>query len=161
MITQNDDRDQIVEMYADMVWRIALSRTRKEEAAEEVFQETFLRLFQKERTFNDENHRKAWIIRATLLCCRSYISASFRHATLSLEEVSGSLAIPEEKAGLYEAMLKLPAKYRLPIQLYYIEGMDADTCAKALELRPGTFRARLSRGRVLLRELLKGEDIYV
>ncbi|MBQ8288520.1 MAG: sigma-70 family RNA polymerase sigma factor [Clostridia bacterium] len=43
-----------------MVWRIALSRTRREEAAEDVFQEVFLRLFQKERTFNEEEHRKAW-----------------------------------------------------------------------------------------------------
>ena len=156
-----DDRDRIVELYADMVWRIALSRTRREDAAEEVFQEVFLRLFQKERTFNEEEHRKAWLIRATLVCCRSYLTASFKNTTLSLEEVGDCIALPEEKSVLFEAMLRLPAKYRIPIQLYYIEGMESDQCAKAMGIRPGTFRVRLSRGRNLLREILKGEGIYV
>ena len=54
-----DDRDRIVELHADTVWRIALSRTGKEDAAEEVFQETFMALFEKERTFESEEHRKA------------------------------------------------------------------------------------------------------
>ncbi|MBQ8381610.1 MAG: sigma-70 family RNA polymerase sigma factor [Clostridia bacterium] len=161
MTTPQDDRDRIVERYADMVWRIALSRTRREEAAEDVFQEVFLRLFQKERTFNEEEHRKAWLIRTTLICCKSYLTASFRNATLSLEEVGDCVALPEEKSALFEAMLRLPAKYRIPLQLYYIEGMDADECASALGLRPGTFRVRLSRGRKALKELLKGEGIYV
>ncbi|MBQ7354648.1 MAG: sigma-70 family RNA polymerase sigma factor [Clostridia bacterium] len=156
-----EDRDAIVERYADMVWRIALSRTRREDAAEEVFQEVFLRLFQKERSFNEEEHRKAWLIRATLVCCRSYLTASFRNATLSLEEVGDCIALPEEKSVLFEAMLRLPAKYRIPIQLYYIEGMDSDEGAKAMGIRSGTFRVRLSRGRNMLRELLKGEGINV
>ena len=161
MTTPQEDRDRIVELYADMVWRIALSRTRREDAAEEVFQEVFLRLFQKERTFNEEEHRKAWLIRATLVCCRSYLTASFKNTTLSLEEVGDCIALPEEKSVLFEAMLRLPAKYRIPIQLYYIEGMESDQCAKAMGIRHGTFRVRLNRGRNMLRELLKGEGINV
>ncbi|MBQ8288519.1 MAG: hypothetical protein IJX76_07095 [Clostridia bacterium] len=100
-------------------------------------------------------------IRTTLICCKSYLTASFRNATLSLEEVGDTLALPEGKSVLFEAMLRLPAKYRIPIQLYYIEGIDSDECAKAMGLRPGTFRVRLNRGRNMLKELLKGEGIYV
>lgn len=156
-----DDRDGIVEEYADLVWRIALSRTRREEAAEEVTQEVFLDLFRKERSFVDEEHRKAWLIRATLISCKHYLTASFRNATLSLEEVGDLAAVEGEQSTVYEALLRLPAKYRLPLQLYYIEEMDSDACAKALGLRPGTFRARLSRGRNLLRKELKGDGIDV
>ena len=47
-----DDREQIVDLYAKTVWRIALSRTGKKDAAEDVFQEVFLRLFRKERVFD-------------------------------------------------------------------------------------------------------------
>ena len=156
-----EDRDAIVEMHADTVWRIALSRTRRQDAAEEVFQEVFLRLFQKERQFNEEEHRKAWLIRTTLICCRSYLTASLKNTTLSLEEVGDTIALPEEKSVLFEALLRLPAKYRIPLQLHYIEGLDSDEGAKAMGIRPGTFRVRLSRGRNLLREILKGEGIYV
>lgn len=161
MINPQDDRDRIVELHADTVWRIALSRTRKEEAAEEVFQETFMRLFEKERSFDSEEYRKAWLIRTALICCKRYLSASFRTTTLSLDEVGDCLALPEEDKGLYRALLGLPAKYRLPIQLYYMEGISAEDCAQILKLRPGTFRSRLSRGKALLRESLKGEGIYV
>ncbi|MBQ7354650.1 MAG: sigma-70 family RNA polymerase sigma factor [Clostridia bacterium] len=156
-----DDRDRIVEEYADLVWRIALSRTRREEAAEEVAQEVFLDLFRKERSFSDEEHRKAWLIRATLISCKHYLTASFRNATLSLEDVGDLASVDEGQSVVYEALLRLPAKYRLPLQLYYIEEMDPDACAKALGLRPGTFRVRLSRGRNLLRKELKGEGIDV
>lgn len=161
MTLPHDDRDRIVEQHADTVWRLALSRTRKEDAAQEVFQEVFLRLFEKERTFENEEHRKAWLIRTTLVCCKRYLSAAFRNSTLTMEEVGDLPALPEESRNLYRALLRLPAKYRVPIQLYYIEGVSAEECAAILKLRPGTFRSRLSRGKVLLKESLKGEGVYV
>ena len=156
-----DDRNKIVEEYADLVWRIALSRTRQEEAAEDVVQEVFLDLFRKERQFKDEEHRKAWLIRATMLGCKQYRAAAFRAATVSLEELGDSIAAVQEQSNVYEALLRLPVKYRLPLQLYYIEEMDSDACAKALGLRPVTFRVRLHRGRDLLKKELKGEGIDV
>lgn len=161
MMKPQDDRARIVELFADMVFRIALSRTRREDAAEEVFQEVFLRLFEKERTFNDDEHIKAWLIRTTLICCKRYQTALFQHPTLTLEEVGELAALPEEDKGLYQAILRLPAKYRLPIQLYYIEEVPAEECAKLLGLRPGSFRSRLSRGKAILREILKGDGIDV
>lgn len=161
MTFPHDDRDRIVELHADTVWRLALSRTRKEDAAQDVFQEVFLRLFEKDRSFENEEHRKAWLIRTTLVCCRRYLSAAFRNSTLSMEEVGDLPTLPEESRGLYRALLQLPAKYRIPIQLYYIEGVSAEECARILKLRPGTFRSRLSRGKVLLKESLKGEGVYV
>lgn len=156
-----DDRDSIVAQYSQVVWRIALSRTRREDAAEEVYQETFMRLFQKEREFDSEEHRKAWIIRTTLVCCKRYLSAAFQNETLSLEEVTDTMVLPEEEKGVMAALLRLPAKYRIPLQLYYVEGLTADECAKILNIRPVTFRVRISRGKTMLKEKLKGEGIYV
>ena len=161
MNPRNDNREQIVKLYSATVWQIALARTRKEDAAEEVYQEVFLRLFRRERTFREEEHRKAWLIRTALVCCKHYMSLSFRTATVDLEEVASCLALAEEDKSLYRALLKLPAKYRIPIQLYYIEGVSGEDCAQILKIPSGTFRSRLSRGKQLLRELLKGEDVYV
>ena len=84
MMTPQENRAKIVELFADTVFRIALSRTRREEAAEEVFQEVFLRLFEKEHTFNEDEHIKAWLIRTTLICCKRYQTALFQHPTLTL-----------------------------------------------------------------------------
>lgn len=161
MNQQQDKRDAIVEAHGGTVWRIALSRTQKEDAAEEVFQEVFLRLFEKEREFDSDEHCKAWLIRTTMICCKRYMSMAFKHSTISLEEVSAILCTPEEDSVLFHTLLSLPEKYRLPIQLYFMEGMDAEVAAKALGLRLGTFRVRLTRGKSLLKEALKGEGIDV
>ena len=156
-----DDRDSIVNAYSKMVWRLALSRTRREDAAEEVYQETFLRLFEKERKFDSEEHRKAWILRTALICCKRYMSAAFAKETLSLEEVSDIMILPEEEKGVLQTLLRLPAKYRLPLQLYYVEGLTAEECASVLKIRPVTFRVRISRAKTMLKEKLKGEGIHV
>lgn len=161
MNTLQDERESIVREYSVTVWRIALARTRREDFAEEVYQEVFLRLFRKERAFKDEEHRKAYIIRTTLNCCKSYLSSAFRSDNLSLDEVSETLILSEEKKGVLEALLRLPSKYRIPIELYYIEGLSAEECAMALKLRPGAFRTRLSRAKAMLKEELKGDGIYV
>ncbi len=144
-----DEREKIVRMHANTVWRVALSRTRREEAAEEVFQEVFLRLFKKERSFEDEEHRKAWLIRTTLICCRRYLSDYFASATLSLDEVveSACSTLPEKGHELYEAILRLPAKYHIPIVLYYVEGLPIEQCTAAMKLNRSTFHTRLSRGK--------------
>ncbi len=156
-----DERERIIKTYSKTVWRIALSRTRREDAAEEVYQEVFLRYFRKPRTFQSEDHQKAYLIRITLNCCKSYLTSAWRSDTLSLDEVSNTLALPEEKRGVLEALLRLPTKYRLPIELYYIEGLSAEECANVLKLRAGAFRTRLSRAKAMLKEELKGENIYV
>ena len=142
-----DTRGAIVEAHSRTVWRIALSHTRRVDAAEEVFQEVFLRFFEKEREFQNDEHLKAWLIRTTLICCKRYQSALYQHTTLNLEEIRSLAALPE--------------KYRLPIQLHFMEGLSAEECAHALGLRLGTFRMRLTRGKRMLKELLKGEGIDV
>ena len=156
-----DDRERIVDLYAKTVWRIALSHTRQKEAAEDVFQDVFLRLFRKDRVFDSEEHRKAWIIRTTLNCCKGYFADAAAHSAVSLEELGDLPSVPEEKLGGLEVLLRLPVKFRVPLQLYYLEGIEAEECARILKLRPAAFRMRLSRGRAMLKEMLKGEGIYV
>ena len=162
MNTLQNDRDRIVELFADTVWRVALSRTGREDAAKEVFQDVFLHYFEKERTFENEEHQKAWLIRTAIICSRKYLSSYFQTATLSLDEAIGLSAEEADQTGeVYGALLRLPAKYRMPIILYYLEEIPTEECLQILKLKPAAFRKRLSRGRELLKNLLKGEDYCV
>jgi RNA polymerase sigma-70 factor (ECF subfamily) len=49
----------------------------------------------------------------------------------------------------------LPPKYRDPLILFYFHEMDVSAAARSLDLPEGTFKARLFRGRELLREKLE------
>ena len=62
------NEETVVRTYADMVYKIAYRYVLNQADADDVFSETFLAYFKKERVFQDEEHRKAWLIRVTINC---------------------------------------------------------------------------------------------
>ena len=75
----NNDAEYVVKLYSDMIYGIALSHLCKKEDAEDIMQEVFLTYFRKNKVFNDENHRKAWLIRVTLICCKRMHAINKKH----------------------------------------------------------------------------------
>lgn len=54
--------EDVVRQYADDITRLCVVWTQNEEAAKDCFQNTFLKLYQTEQTFREEEHIKAWLI---------------------------------------------------------------------------------------------------
>ena len=52
--------------YADMIFRLALVRTRNRADAEDVLQDVFFRCLRRKPVFQDESHQKAWLITAAI-----------------------------------------------------------------------------------------------
>jgi RNA polymerase sigma-70 factor (ECF subfamily) len=55
---------------------------------------------------------------------------------------------------LYQAVMALPAKYRLPLYLYYFEGYAVAEVGQLLGLNPSTVQTRLARARAKLKQEL-------
>ena len=134
---------EIIGRYQNMVYGLALARTG---------------YFQSGRTFRDEEHRKAWLLRTAVNMSRRCTCSSWRKKTVPLSERREEAApFPSDEEKLvWEALCGLEESYRLPLYLYYFQELSAQEIGKALHLRPGTVRMRLSRGREKLREVLKG-----
>ncbi len=158
MTLTEDQRTQTVERWGDMVYRLALARTASVPDAEDVFQEVFLRYFRHEDRFQTDEHRKAWFIRCTVNRCKSLLSSPWRKRTVPLE-TAAEVGVEDDYREVYAAVLSLPAKYRAPIHLYYFEGLSVAEMAAALELPEGTVKSQLSRGRALLRDMLKEAEL--
>ena len=153
------EMEQIIDRYQNMVYGLALAKTNSPADADDVFQEVFLACFQSGKTFRDEEHRKAWLLRTTVNMCRRVTTSTWRKKTVPLEEqkeVSVLFREPEENL-VWEAVQKLEEKYRLPVYLFYFQELSTEEIAKALGIRSGAVRMRLSRGRDMLREMLKGD----
>ena len=58
--------DAVMRKYADMVYRLAYSRVGNTFDADDILQEVFLRYIRADKTYNDEEHRKSWLIRITI-----------------------------------------------------------------------------------------------
>ena len=56
-------------------------------------------------------------------------------------------------------MLTLPRKYRAVIHLHYFEGLSVAEMAQTLDVPEGTIKSQLSRGRALLRDMLKEVEL--
>lgn len=154
----DDDIDDILKKYSDMVYKLALSQTKNSVNADDIFQEVFLRYVQSNKEFESEEHRKAWLIRVTINCCRKlWSSAWFRH-TVPLDE---NLKFTDsDKSVTFYTVMELPLKYRSVIHLYYYEDLSVKEISSVLGLKESTVTSRLCRARKKLREKLKGECGY-
>ena len=68
--------------------------------------------------------------------------------------------LPFEEPGdsrLFEAVMRLPDKYRIVIHLFYYEDYAIAEIAQILKRREGTVKSQLNRGRKLLKTMLMEE----
>ncbi len=148
--------EQIVETYSDMLLRIAINRVRNKTEAEDIVQAVFLRLMTRQPKFQSPEHERAWLIRTAINLCLDYDKLASRRANVPLNDDIAA-ALPEENAGVLEAVWKLPERDRYIIYLYYFEELAIKEIASLLDERTGTITSRLSRARNKLKLLLKGD----
>jgi RNA polymerase sigma-70 factor (ECF subfamily) len=150
----DDCIDEVIEKYSEMVYRLALAHAKNLHDAEDVFQDVFYRYISRPRSFENEEHRKAWLIRVTINRSRSLWSMWFKKS----EELSEEMVFEtREENDLYEYLKLLPEKYRSVIHLFYQEDMSIRQISEALGTRESTVRTWLTRARAILGEKLKGE----
>jgi RNA polymerase sigma-70 factor (ECF subfamily) len=160
-----DDGDVISAIFkdhSDMVYRLAVSQAKNKADAEDIFQEVFVRLIKSGKTFESDEHVKAWLIRVTVNCCKKQKNTAWLRRTVPLEEWSESLAAEErdDLSDVCHAVAKLPQKYRTIIHLFYYEDMPVAEIGRVLGMKQSNALSRLRRARNILREKLKGEYSY-
>ena len=157
---QEERLSEAMDRYGDAVYRLALCRLQNVQDAEDVYQETFLRLFQEDAAGWDEEHRKAWLLRVAVNLCRDVGRKRKTRSWVSLEDVA---EIPggnvPEYAELWDAVNRLPEKYRMVFHLHYAEGCKTEDIARILRIPGATVRVRLSRARTILRKELELYDL--
>ena len=154
-LTDSCIKQELVQKYFNMVYKIALSRTGDVHHAEDVVQDTFVRFLKSDKEFESEEHVKAWLIKVTVNCSKSvFLSAWYKKTAPLNEEISFD---SPEKSEVYYATMALPQKYRTVIHLFYYEDMSVRDISLALGIKETTVKSQLHRGRELLKENLKGE----
>ena len=146
---------EAAERYLDMVYRIALNWFRNSADAEDAAQNTMLRLWQTDTAFQGEDHLRHWLVRVTLNECKRIAFHPWRSRTVPLENCPEVAFTDPVKAELFQEVMALPAKYRVPLYLYYYEGYSVDEVGELLKLKPSTVQTRLARARAKLKTQLK------
>ena len=145
---------QIIDEYADMVYRIALTRCRCIENAEDVFQEVFMRFSIKSPKFESKEHEKAWLIRVTINLTKNVRESAWNRKVVRLDE--SMVFNTKEENDVYSTVCELPQNYRTVIYLLYYEGYKVKENSNILNKNEGTIKTWLFRAREILREKLEG-----
>ena len=160
-IKNTDEFKYIYDTYFNMIYRICLIYLSDITEAEDVVQETFLKLFNSKSIFNSEEHVKAWLITVSKNLCKDMLKNFWKSRRVDMEKISklvdqnsDDMKDPSLKYAV-EELLKLPQKYKIVIYLFYYEEYYIKDISKILEIKESTIQTQLSRARRLLEKNIK------
>ena len=137
----------LVNMYANNVYKIAVSYCNNRSDAEDIVQNVFIKLLKSKEKFKDDEHVKRWLIRVAINESKNMNTSFWRKRIVPLED--------SEPIVLLGAVMKLKEKNRIVVQLYYYEGYSVKEIAEILRIKETTVQTRLMRARNALREIVK------
>ncbi len=146
----------VVKTYSPMLLRIAFLYLKNTTEAEDIVQEVLLTYWEKAPAFTAEAPRKSWLYKATANRCKDSLRSNWFRKRAELPDNLSYL--PQEDSVLLDAMLKLDAKYRIPLHLHYYEGYSLKEIGNILHLHAATVGTRIHRGKELLKTILGGND---
>jgi len=142
---------QEIEAHSGMLYRVAYTILRNDDACKDALQDTALKAWEKRFSLREEQYFRTWITRILINTC--YDTQRKRRRFVSFEELpEPSISPPDLTLAL--ALQSLPEKLRLPLVLCYSEGMSYEEIAQTLRLPVTTVRGRIHRAKGELRKEL-------
>lgn len=156
---------ELVRDHSAQVYRLAYRLTGNPHDAEDLTQDVFVRVFKSIHTFKPGT-LSGWLHRITtnLFLDQARRRQRIRMDALSSapEQLWGSACAPEDlhdetefDADVAAALASLKPEYRVAVVLCDIEGLSYEEIAQVLDIKLGTVRSRIARGRGQLRKALK------
>src|SRR3954469_1674751 len=157
--------DEIVAQHSARVYRLAYRLTGNPHDAEDLTQEVFVRVFRSLSSYTPGTF-EGWLHRITT---NLFLDGARRKAKIRFDALAddADTRIPSRAVapdvqvmnGLFDAdvesaLAELPPDFRAAVVLCDIEGLSYEEIADVLDLKLGTVRSRIHRGRTMLRKAL-------
>ena len=161
--------ESLIDKYSDDVLRLCRVYLNDVSLAEDAFQETFLKAFDKAHTKRNGGNEKYWLLSIARNVCKDMLKSSWLKRTQGLfEDENGESDYPDTSQGVYEraenserdskvlsAVMSLDLKYREVILMQYYYDMDNESISKVLNITQSAVRSRSMRAKKQLEELLE------
>lgn len=168
-----DAFDEFVGHFRSKIFQYSFLMCGHREDAEEVAQETLLRVFESFAELREPEHVRSWVFRIAKNAClmkrRKSIFAPAKELSLDSAddrpamEIGDSSKAPDDeffrvemRDALHAAVAELPETYRAVVLLRDLEELSTEETAQILGLSLDVVKTRLHRGRLALREKLDG-----
>lgn len=166
--------EHYIEAYGTDIYSFCIRLTQNREQAEELYQDTFLAMCEKE-DWKEEGNVKSYLLGITIklwqnrkrkFAWRKRIAAEIPiskeqglEAFSADENLEQHMVNKEEQEAVWKAVYKLPEQLRIVILLYYMEDFKVAEIAEKLSLSISNVKSKLMRARRYLKQEL--EDFII
>ncbi len=158
--------EELIQDYGTDVLRTAYLYVNNKEAAEDLFQEVFIKVAKNLNTFQGNSSIKTWIIRITINLCKDYLKSAYQRSVIPMmdfledsipsEDSFDEIERTETAKTVKEAVQRLPKHYREVVLCVYYQDMSLKETAQTLHIAEGTVKSRLKRAKERLKQCLEG-----
>ncbi|WP_417200277.1 sigma-70 family RNA polymerase sigma factor [Bizionia sp.] len=140
--------------YADDIKYFILSKVKEPAIADDLLQETFIKVHTKKDMLKNDEKLKSWLFSIAHFTVMNYFRAQKPvNELLDMELVDTDSASEHTAHDCLGSIVKsLPKKYRDPLFLFDIKGMKQAAIAEQLQLALPTVKSQIQRGRKLIRQ---------
>ena len=160
------DIETLMREYGNDVLRTAYSYVNDRSAAEDCFQETFIKAYKNLESFRGESSVKTWLIRITVNVCKDYLKSAYQRHVVPMMEFEEDAIVSDNdfeevenkdrNEQILAAVNSLPEHYREVIMCVFYNELSIEETANALGTAPGTVKSRLHRAKEQLKTKLEG-----
>ncbi|WP_452225844.1 RNA polymerase sigma factor [Lacinutrix cladophorae] len=159
----------LVDRYKDLVFTLAMQMVKNREEAEEVSQDTFIKVFKKLQHFKGDSKFSTWIYRITYNTCLDRIKSNkWKQNTVAINEFTeqevktldnalSNLEATERKQAIHDCLQMLPANDCALLTLYYFEELSLEEIAKVIGVKANNVKVKLFRSRKKLTTILQNK----
>ena len=149
---------ELVDRYKNLVYAMVYRMVPDRSQVDDLAQDVFLKVHRGLPYFRGDARLSTWIYRIVSNVCLQARAANRRPVeTVARQEpgaADGAFADLERRDRLDKAMEQLPENYRLLVAAHYLQGVQYEALAEALNIPVGTVKTHLYRAKRRLRELL-------
>jgi len=165
-ITADDERafTVFVKRYKDRLFNFVARIIPERETAEDILQETFLRVYNQRKNYSPDYALSTWVYTIALNLVRSELRKRKlrRYMSLDFLKEQSDIELPDRtnlepgmlKPLLEKAVKTLPEEYRIAFILCDINRLPYNEIAEVMRVPVGTVKSRINRARSMLREKL-------
>ena len=154
----SNDFERVFKRNNKRLFLIALSFTANQYDAEDILQNSFMKLLKTKTEFENDEHIDKWLTSVTVNESKNLLKSAFRKKNADFEDYVATCSFESEiSEDLFNAVMSLPKKLRTVIHLFYYEDMPIKEIADMLNIKQSAVKTRLCRAREQLKIKL-GDD---
>ena len=150
---KNEDVIILFDLYSNDLYKFAVSFLGSKHDAEDIVQEVFSKLLNKNMFFEKRNE-KAYLLTMAANKCKDHLKASARN-DIDLDSEDWHLqyydGFTEQNKVVFDELMRLEEQFRVPIYLHYYAGYSYKEISQILKLSESAVAARINRGKERLR----------